>query len=385
MAIQGYSEQTLLPISKNNLPGLPVSQLKSEYESIKALYNLQPAQVQRFMELQASQIVQAIVQTTAVPNRQAQFRFQFPDRIILETNRTGDLETVSISADARQQIVGGLVERLAHIDSRVLLRQRLFELELSSETGLAAAARLVRFTTARRLIESMLPSGRSVTYVAQDREDIPSIPVDNGKQILSAITSNSDAIALDEDEPAIGRGALQTPYAPAAYRFYLPQWVPFDEKEHLLVSSIQEAEAQIASMQNYIEILHTAVALAPYMVANPIYQQKRSGMLGQLVNQGRTYAAYQTNYIIQRIKQRAISQELNRGLSLSLPYFDDQVLQIHLHDFEIIPVGRVMFAKAFVTRAARLEQGKVAQDTRLSPSTRKYLLAGLERLEKAFA
>ena len=385
MAIQGYSEQTLLPISKNNPPGLPVSQLKSEYESIKALYSLQPAQVQRFMEVQASQIGQAIVQTAAVPNRQAQFRFQFPDRIILERNRTGDLETVTLSADDREQIVGGLVERLAHIDSRVLLRQRLFELELSSETGLAAAARLVRFTTARRLIESMLPAGRSVTYVAQDREDIPSIPVDNGKQILSAITSNSDAIALGEDEPAIGRGTLQTPYAPAAHRFYLPQWVPFDEKEHLLVSSLQEAEAQIASMQNYIEILHTAVALAPYMVANPIYQQKRSGMLGQLVNQGRTYAAYQTNYIIQRIKQRAASQELNRGLSLSLPYFDDQVLQIHLHDFEIIPAGRVMFAKVFVTRAVRLEQGKVAQDTRLSPSTRKYLLAGLERLEKAFA
>jgi hypothetical protein len=35
-------------------------------------------------------------------------------------------------------------------------------------------------------------------------------------------------------------------------------------------------------------------------------------------------------------------------------------------------------------RSAREEQAKVAQDTRLNPSTRKYLLAELHILEKAF-
>jgi hypothetical protein len=35
-------------------------------------------------------------------------------------------------------------------------------------------------------------------------------------------------------------------------------------------------------------------------------------------------------------------------------------------------------------RAAREEQAKVAQDTRLSPSTRKHLLAELKTLEQAF-
>jgi len=67
-----------------------------------------------------------------------------------------------------------------------------------------------------------------------------------------------------------------------------------------------------------------------------------------------------------------------------LPYFDDQILEMRTHDFEVIPAGRIMFVPAFVVRSARLEQVKVAQDTRLSPSTRKHLVAELKTLENAF-
>jgi hypothetical protein len=137
-------------------------------------------------------------------------------------------------------------------------------------------------------------------------------------------------------------------------------------------------------MQRYLGILHASVGLAPYMVADEIYQQKRYGILGQLVNQGRALARYQTQEIIKTIRHRASSQDLNRGLSLSLPYFDDQALQLKTHDFEVIPGGRIMFVPAFVVRAARQEQVKVAQDTRLDPATRKHLLAELQTLEKAF-
>jgi len=55
-----------------------------------------------------------------------------------------------------------------------------------------------------------------------------------------------------------------------------------------------------------------------------------------------------------------------------------------LYNFEVIPAGRIMFVKAFVVRAALEEQAKVAQDTRLSPSTRKHLLEELKALEEAF-
>jgi hypothetical protein len=67
-----------------------------------------------------------------------------------------------------------------------------------------------------------------------------------------------------------------------------------------------------------------------------------------------------------------------------MPYFEDQDLQLRTHDFEVIPGGRIMFVPAFVVRAARQQRAMVAQDTRLSLSTRKYLLAELETLEKAF-
>lgn len=347
------------------------SQLKFDYQSTQQLLSLQPGKIRRFLKIQSSQLAEAYL------NRQSRIRFELPDQVFIET------ETLQVGAGDRQHSIGGLVERVGGKDMRYLLRCYLTELELSPDPAMSAAARLVRFVTADFLIDERLPSGREVSYTTPDRDDIPSIPNTEGNQTPSALTSEMDALVIDEDVSS-SYGELQVPFTPFARRFYLPQWIAFDETGHLLVGSIQEAEAILASMQNYLEILHAAVALTPYMVANPLYQRKRSGMLGQLVNQGRIYASYETNQIIVRIQSRAAAQELNRGLSLSLPYFNDQDLQIQLYPFEIIPAGRVMFVAAFVARAARLEQAKVAQDTRLSPSTRKYLLAELERLEKAF-
>jgi hypothetical protein len=43
-----------------------------------------------------------------------------------------------------------------------------------------------------------------------------------------------------------------------------------------------------------------------------------------------------------------------------------------------------MFVPAFVVRAALDEQAKIAQDTRFSLSTRRHLLAELQRLGDAF-
>jgi len=137
-------------------------------------------------------------------------------------------------------------------------------------------------------------------------------------------------------------------------------------------------------MQRFLGILHAAVSLAPYIVADEDYQRKRYGMLGQLVSQGRLLACHQTGEIIQTIKRRAAAGDLNRGLSLSLPYFDDQALEMRMNEFVIIPAGRIMFVPAFVVRAAREEQVKVAQDTRLNHSTRVHLLSELEALEQAF-
>ena len=181
-----------------------------------------------------------------------------------------------------------------------------------------------------------------------------------------------------------GRGELQVPYVPAARRFYLPQWVAFDEQDKLLVGSLKEAEAHLASMERFVDVLHTAVSLAPYIVADPVYQEKRYGMLGQLVNQGALWHGTRCGEIIHTIQRRAEADDLNRGLRLSLPFFDDQDLKMKDHPLDVIPAGRIMFIPAFVVRAAHEEQAMVAQDTRLNSSTRKHLLEELRMLEEVF-
>ena len=356
-------------------PGGPASHLRQEYESWQTRFEAQAAIVQRFLETQARNLAEALTQR----DHPTQVRFTLPDRVLVEAGG----QEQPVPPDFRQQLAGGLMDRLTRADVNSAVRQRLAELEQSPNRAVTISAGLLRHAAVMHMIHGMLPSGRSVVYVAAEGEEIPSIPAGDALEPESAITAATDAIA-EEGQAEAGRGELLVPYVPAARRFYLPQWVAFDDEGRLLVSSVNEAEAHVASMQRFLAVLHAAVSLAPYIVADEAYQQKRHGMLGQLVNQGRALARYQTGDIIQSIQHRAAAQDLNRGLSLSLPYFDDQTLHIESHNFEVIPTGRIMFVPAFVVRAAREEQAKVAQDTRLSPSTRKHVLAELKTLEEAF-
>jgi hypothetical protein len=239
----------------------------------------------------------------------------------------------------------------------------------------------LRYAVASVMVHQLLPDGRAVTYMAAAGDEIPSLPVDDGRVPRSALTADSDAIVEGE---ADRDGRVQVPFTPAARRFFLPQWVAFDEEDRLLVNQAIEAEANLASMQRYMEGLHHAVAIAPYIVADQVYQRKRAGMLGQLVNQGRALARFYTRNIIEGIQRRARDGNLNRGLDLSMPYFDDQQLKLRIYDMTIVPSGRIVFLPAFVVRAVRLEAGKVAQDTRMNASTRKQLLGQFAMLEEAF-
>jgi hypothetical protein len=285
----------------------------------------------------------------------------------------------------REQMVGGLMDLLAHASLTAVLRERLNELEASTNTAVSACAGLIRFATAMHLVQNTLPSGRMVRYRSLDGEEIPSIPVDETMEPGSAITANTDVIV---EQPygnfEEGRGEVQVPYVPAARRFYLPQWVAFDDQDQLLAGSLNEAQAQVVSMQRFLRVLHTAISLAPFLVTDQQYRQKRYGMLGQLVNQGRSLARFLTRKIVETIQQRAAANDLNRGLSINLPYFDDQTLEMRTYDFQVTPAGRVMFVPAFVVRACLNEQVKVAQDTRLNPSTRKHLLYEFQMLLIAF-
>lgn len=353
--------------------GTPVDQLREEYNRQSALFDIQPPIVQRFLEAQSRQIAQAYVE------RVHTLHFKLPDRVVSSENS----EPLTVTPSAREQRVGTFLDRFGNHDVHETLRQRLTQLDQSNEKAVAISANLIRYASAIHMIHNMLPSGRSTTYIAADDEDIPSIPSNETIEPESAITAATDAI-IEEENTEEGRGSLQVPYVPAARRFYLPQWVAFDNEDKLIVNSIGEAEAHIASMQRFLTILFAARSLAPYLVADGEFEKKRYGMLGQLVNQGRALARFQTREIIRTINERAKAQSLNRGLSLSLPYFDDQDLKIETYNFVIIPAGRIMFVPAFVVRASLEEQAKITQDTRFSHATRLHLLSELQMLGKAF-
>ena len=362
-------------------PGLAdsaVSQLRQEYQGYQELLQVQPPLVQRFLETQAASLAEAVIQGLS------QVRFTLPDRVVLQ-NQEVDAKAAIVPSESREQMTGGLMDRLTRTDLRTALRLRLGELEQSTNRSVSVSAGLLRHAVVRHLVHNMLPAGRTVQYTVAEGEEIPSIPVQSDLEPESAITAATDAVVMEEARGEEGRGELLVPYVEAARRFYLPQWVAFDDKGHLVVGSVNEAEADIASMQRYLSVLHAAVGLAPYMVADEEYQRKRYGILGQLVNQGRALACYEVEEIIRTIQRRAASHDLNRGLSLSLPYFNDQTLVKENYSFEVIPAGRIMFVPAFVVRAAREQEAKIAQDTRLSQSTRKHLLSELRTLEQTFS
>jgi len=353
----------------------PTESLEKEYREQEALFNEQPPIVQRFLEAQAREIADVFVQ------RGSRVHFSLPDRVVVEAN--GQRSSLAVPAGSRAQTVGSLRARLTRQDVHLTLRERLSQLEQSAQGAVAIGARLVRHATATYMVHNMLPSGRTVSYTAEDGEDVPTIPVEAALEPDSAITASTDAI-VEEGGDEVGRGSLLVPYAAAARQFYLPQWVAFDNHDQLLVNTLSEAEAHIASMQRFLTVIFAARSLAPYVVADEEYQKKRYGILGQLLNQGRAMARFQTREIIAAIKKRAEAQSLNRGLSLSLPYFDDQELKLDAYRFVVIPAGRIMFVPSFVVRAVREEAVKVDQDTRFNASKRKHLLIELKMLEEAF-
>jgi len=352
--------------------------LTDEHKRLQSLLAAQPNIIQRFLEAQGKQLAEALL------DNDVQVRFNLPDRVVCTLEQVDQPALVTIPNEQRAHSIGTFINRLRKEPLYKLLRHGLNELEQSPDRAVSVAASLVRHSTVLHLVYNTLPAGREVKYkVADEDEIIASIPEDDAGVSESALTASGDAIVEENGGDVNGEKVL-VPFVPYARLFYLPQWVAFDDQGQLLVKSVEEADAHIRSMQRFMEVLFKAVALAPYISADREYSKKRYGLLGQLVNQGRAMAVYQTRDIIARIKERAGAGELNRGLRLSLPYFDDQDLVINKSNFEVIPAGRIMFVPAFVVRAVYQEKVKVSQDTRYNPSTRKHLMYLLDLLDTAF-
>lgn len=329
----------LLELSSSGVADNITSHIRQEYRAYKHLFQAQPADVQQLLQAQAATLAEAAVQ--GLP----QVRFTLPDGILYPTLAGGWLQAHGVPVEKRKQSVGRLWSRVSHASLLPMLCKRLSELEGSVDPAVSTSAGLLRYAIAMHMVYHMLPAGKVVVYSTPEGDDIPSQP---------------------------------------ASHFYLPEWVAFDLHGQLLPGSVREAESMIASMQQSLDILQLSIVIAPYMLADEMWQQKRYGMLGQLVNQGRALAHYHSQAIIQTIKRRIAEHKLDRGLRLDLPYFDDQKLRIESLNFTVIPAGWIMFVPAFAVLAAREQQIKVAENTRLSIGTRKHLLAELQDLELAF-
>jgi len=353
------------------LSELPVSRLHQGLAYERDVFMAQPQMTRIFMVQQATQIAEALLE------RSRQIRFVLPDRIVL----AGVSEALIIPAGRRQQTTGGWVRHSSVEQARQALIHLFDELERDPEPVLSVAGSTMRYVVASTMIYQMLPDGHPVTYSLVEGDQIPTLPAKNEQFARSALTAAADAIVEDE---AGQHEQVQVPFVPAARCFFLPQWVVLDGDDRLLVKQASDAEGYLASMQRYVEILHHAVAIAPYMVADEAYQRKRAGMLGQLVNQGRALARFYTRDIIETIKRRARENNLNRGLRLVIPYFDDQQLEMGGYPMTIVPAGRIIFVPAFLVRAVRLEVAKVAHSMSINASTRRHLLAELAMLETAF-
>jgi hypothetical protein len=173
------SDRTNPPISsvERQDPGSTKSStgyLAQDYHTWQTLLASQSSIVQRFFDIQSSKLAEALVQNTS------QIRFSLPDRVVVAPPREGENTgtTLSVPTDMREQMSGGLLDRMTRTDSAAALRQRLAELEASSNRAVAISAGLIRHSTARFMVYSMLPSGRTVVYKTAEGEEIPSIPVE---------------------------------------------------------------------------------------------------------------------------------------------------------------------------------------------------------------
>jgi hypothetical protein len=353
------------------------SRLRQEYRLYQKMFQSQPAEVQQHLKIQAASLATALIENYATAH------FILPDHVSCRLLMDCAGESEPVPAENREQKAGGLTSRFRWTDLHSALSQRLMKLEQSDNLALSVSAGLLRYALADNMITQVLPAGKSVRYSNIDADDVPNLPL-----VKDAMEEWADTTQINRYRSEVhiaGRTEdLQTPYVKIAQQYFMPQWVAFDEQGNLLTGNLMEAESYIASMQRYLSILTSAVAIAPYMIADEICQQKRYGILGQLVNQGRALARYVSGEIIQTIWRRVNEHRLDRGVSIRLPYFDDVALRIENYDFVIIPSGWIMFIPAFVVLAAREHQISVAQDTRSSFTTRKHLISELRELELAF-
>jgi hypothetical protein len=349
-----------------------------ELEARQKLFYLQTAATQDFLEKQASWLAWAMM------NDLPQVRFRLPERVACEVDCAGQIRFGLVPEDRRQHQVVNLWRRLTHMALRAAVQQRFAELEECPDRAVSIGAGLLRFACSMYLIRrmvhpwwlevSLIDSERSLSAFVSGEKEVRTFSRESAFHLLY-----SDASPKGAPEDQVMNSAV------GSHQLISSQEQPvIDVCQPVLAEVVNESERLLAAMQHYLSILDMAVALAPYVVGGEDFQHMRFRIVGQLIQQGRALAQFQVREIIQSIQRRAASNLLNRGFSLSLPYFDDHALEMRCWKFQVIPAGRTQFSPAFVVRAVWLEQEKLSRNPCLSHSTRKHLFEELNKLERAF-
>jgi hypothetical protein len=347
-----------------------VSQIAREYKYLSCLFDAQPTMTQAFLEKQARAMIVALRQ------KKCRIHFQLPEKITLEEG--GFLK---LPPTPRSQAVGSNLISFSSTNRHTKLIQHLNRLEQSLNPGLSVCGKLMRFTLAHHMVYNLLPDKSTACYEPARDNNLPSIEV-NGIH-PSTLFPESDRTAEIKQIPSNMRHQ-QVPNVALAERFSLPYWVAFEKDEQLLSTPLKEAEILLDSLQNAFHILQEAEVICPSVVADETYQRKRAELFSQLINQGHTLVSFYTQKIIAKIHFRAETGSLNRGLRLSLPYFEIEDMAIRIYPVNIIPEGRIIFTPALVVRAMRSAQMKVIRDIKISPSSRQQLLVQLTHIENTF-
>src|SRR5215211_3925163 len=99
------------PVQKD-LQNNPAGTLHDIYLAQQTLFEAQPPPMQRFLEMQARTLAEALIQGTS------QVHFKLPDQVVL-----GDSgQVMSVPAQFHQQMVGGLITSVTGTDIRTVLR-----------------------------------------------------------------------------------------------------------------------------------------------------------------------------------------------------------------------------------------------------------------------
>ena len=355
-----------MSMKKNNFSfNLIEKKFQYELENYQLLYNAQPAQIRNHLHQQGKQIVQDILDGLSW------IQFSFPEYIYLTDGVDSAWNKCWIAPRYRQQQVGHRLLRHFHIDIIHALLERFDELQSSSHQAVVFCVRLLRFLMAKELLAT-LSNGEQIIRLSKENK-IPSLSQFSDHLIslrISFLNSSSETMSRVDRSNQLDKISTDQVFTNDG----LQKLHHSDDFPEIFL------ELEIS-----LRLLEIAFVIEPSIIEDPTFKQNYEFVITQYKSEGQAYARYQTMEIIRTIRERAAQNALNRGLSLSLPYFDDQALELRSYDFEVIPAGRILFEPYFVVQAAEEAKSRVSAERSYSESTKEHLLAELDLIQKSFA